>query len=69
MKVCIIGCGAIGSLYAAHLGKLDDVEVWAYDLNQAHVDAINENCSIKFEFKSVKLLFEVILTNGVASVS
>jgi 2-dehydropantoate 2-reductase len=42
MKVCIIGCGAIGSLYAAHLGKLEDVEVWAYDLNQAHVDAINE---------------------------
>ncbi len=43
MKVCIVGCGAIGSLYAAHLGRLDDVEVWAYDLNQAHVDAINEN--------------------------
>jgi 2-dehydropantoate 2-reductase len=43
MKVCIIGCGAIGSLYAAHLGKLDDVEVWAYDLNQEHVDAINKN--------------------------
>jgi 2-dehydropantoate 2-reductase len=43
MKVCVIGCGAIGSLYAAHLNKLDDVEVWAYDLNQAHVDAINEN--------------------------
>lgn len=43
MKVCIIGCGAIGSLYAAHLAKLDDVEVWAYDLNQEHVDAINKN--------------------------
>ncbi len=43
MKVCVIGCGAIGSLYAAHLGKLDDVEVWAYDLNQEHVDAINKN--------------------------
>jgi len=43
MKVCIIGCGAIGSLYAAHLGKLDDIEVWAYDLNQSHVDAINKN--------------------------
>lgn len=42
MKVCIIGCGAIGSLFAAHLGKLDDVEVWAYDPFQAHVDAINE---------------------------
>jgi 2-dehydropantoate 2-reductase len=43
MKVCIIGCGAIGSLFGAHLGKLDDVEVWAYDPYQAHVDAINEN--------------------------
>jgi len=43
MKVCIVGCGAIGSLYAAHLGRLDDVDVWAYDLNQAHVDAINKN--------------------------
>jgi 2-dehydropantoate 2-reductase len=43
MKVCIVGCGAIGSLYAAHLGRLEDVEVWAYDLNQAHVDAMNKN--------------------------
>jgi 2-dehydropantoate 2-reductase len=43
MKVCIVGCGAIGSLFAAHLAKLDDVEVWAYDLDQDHVDAINQN--------------------------
>lgn len=43
MRVCIIGCGAIGSLFAAHLGRLDDVEVWAYDPYQAHVDAINAN--------------------------
>ncbi len=43
MKVCIIGCGAIGSLFGAHLAKLSDVEVWAYDPNQAHVDAINKN--------------------------
>jgi len=43
MKVCIIGCGAIGSLFGAHLAKLDDVEVWAYDLAQDHVDAINKN--------------------------
>ncbi|MCB1679263.1 MAG: ketopantoate reductase family protein [Halioglobus sp.] len=43
MRVCIVGCGAIGSLFAAHLGRLDDVEVWAYDPFQAHVDAINEN--------------------------
>jgi 2-dehydropantoate 2-reductase len=43
MKVCIVGCGAIGSLFASHLGRLDDVEVWAFDLDQAHVDAINKN--------------------------
>jgi len=43
MRVCIIGCGAIGSLFGAHLGRLDDVEVWAYDPYQAHVDAINAN--------------------------
>ncbi len=42
MRICIIGCGAIGSLYAAHLGQLEEVEVWAYDLDRAHVDAINE---------------------------
>lgn len=41
MRVCIIGCGAIGSLFAAHLARLKDVEVWAYDLDQRHVDAIN----------------------------
>lgn len=42
MKVCIVGCGAIGSLFAAHLAKLEDVEVWAFDLDQDHIDAINE---------------------------
>jgi 2-dehydropantoate 2-reductase len=41
VKVCVVGCGAVGSLFAANLGQLDDVEVWAYDLSQDHVDAIN----------------------------
>ncbi len=43
MKVCIVGCGAIGSLFAAHLARMDDVEVWAYDLDQQHIDAINKD--------------------------
>ena len=41
MRVCIVGCGAVGSLFAANLAQLEDVEVWAYDLSQPHVDAIN----------------------------
>ena len=43
MKVCVVGCGAVGSLFAANLGTLDDVEVWAYDLSREHVEAINRN--------------------------
>jgi 2-dehydropantoate 2-reductase len=42
VKVCVVGCGAVGSLFAAHLAQLDDVEVWAYDLARDHVEAINE---------------------------
>ncbi len=41
MKVCVVGCGAVGSLFAAHLAQVDEVEVWAYDVVDAHVDAIN----------------------------
>jgi 2-dehydropantoate 2-reductase len=37
----VVGCGAVGSLFAANLAQLDDVEVWAYDVSKAHVDAIN----------------------------
>ncbi len=43
MRVCVVGCGAVGSLFAANLAQLEDVEVWAYDLSQSHVDAINAN--------------------------
>ena len=41
MRVCVVGCGAVGSLFAANLAQLDDVEVWAFDVSQPHVDAIN----------------------------
>ena len=41
MKICIIGCGAVGSLFAAHLARAGKVEVFAYDVSQPHVDAIN----------------------------
>jgi 2-dehydropantoate 2-reductase len=41
VKVCVVGCGAVGSLFAGNLAQLDDVEVWAYDLAREHVEAIN----------------------------
>jgi 2-dehydropantoate 2-reductase len=43
VRVCVVGCGAVGSLFAANLAQLDDVEVWAYDLSREHVAAINAN--------------------------
>ncbi len=43
MRVCVVGCGAVGSLFAANLATLDDVEVWAFDAAPAHVEAINRN--------------------------
>src|SRR5271168_1494447 len=39
-RISIIGCGAVGSIFAAHLARLDDVEVWAYDVNAEHIRAI-----------------------------
>lgn len=42
MRICVIGCGAVGSLFAAHLARLEgEVEIWGYDLAREHVDAIN----------------------------
>ena len=38
-RVCIIGCGAIGSLYAAHLARV--AEVWALVRRKDHADALN----------------------------
>jgi 2-dehydropantoate 2-reductase len=43
VRICVVGSGAVGSLFAANLAQLDDVEVWAYDLAQEHVDAINRD--------------------------
>jgi len=43
VRICIVGCGAIGGLYAAHLAQLPELEVWAYDTSDEHVDAVNRD--------------------------
>lgn len=40
-RVCVIGCGSIGSLYAAHLARV--TEVWAFVRRPEHARALNEN--------------------------
>lgn len=41
MKVAVLGCGAMGSIYAALLAS-GGHEVWGVDVWQAHIDAIKE---------------------------
>src|SRR5579884_985137 len=40
-RVCVIGCGAIGSLYAAHLARV--AEVWAFVRRPEHAQALNRD--------------------------
>jgi 2-dehydropantoate 2-reductase len=40
-RVCIVGCGAIGSLYAAHLARV--AEVWAFVRREDHARALNRD--------------------------
>ena len=40
MKVCVVGAGAIGSLYAAHLARVTDVSVLTR--REDHARALNE---------------------------
>ncbi len=42
MKIAIFGVGAMGSIYAGLMAEAGH-EVWAVDIWQAHVDAINQN--------------------------
>jgi len=43
MRICIIGCGAVGSLFAAHLAKAGEAEVWAYDVWKEHIEAMRQS--------------------------
>ena len=43
MKICVVGCGAVGSLFAAHLAKAGEAEVFAYDVWKDHTEAIRKN--------------------------
>ena len=66
MRVCVVGCGAIGSLFAAHLAQVDEAEVWAYDLQRDHVDAINSG-GLRISGES-DLVGEVLATTDPAQI-
>jgi 2-dehydropantoate 2-reductase len=43
LRICVIGCGAVGSLFAAHLARKGEAEIWAYDVWKEHIESINKN--------------------------
>lgn len=43
MRICVVGCGAVGSLFGAHLAKAGEAEVWAYDVWKEQVEAIDKH--------------------------
>jgi 2-dehydropantoate 2-reductase len=43
VRIGVIGCGAVGSIFAANLARLEDLEVWAYDPWREHVQAISDH--------------------------
>lgn len=43
MKICVVGCGAVGSIFAAHLARKGEAEVYAYDVSKEHVEAIQKH--------------------------
>jgi 2-dehydropantoate 2-reductase len=43
IRISIVGCGAVGSLFAAHLARAGEAEIWAYDVWKDHTDAIRKN--------------------------
>jgi 2-dehydropantoate 2-reductase len=55
MRVCVVGCGAIGGIFAARLATQLDVDVWAYDVSEEHVAAINrDGLAVDGEFARVQ---------------
>jgi 2-dehydropantoate 2-reductase len=61
MKIAILGCGAMGSVYAALLGDAGH-EVWAIDSWQDHVDAIKRN-GLRLEGASGSRVVKINVTN------
>ena len=66
MKIAIIGAGAMGSVYAGLLADGGN-EVWAIDVWQAHIDAINAN-GLRVEGASGDRTVRVNATSNTADV-
>ena len=66
MKIAILGCGAMGSVYAALLGDAGH-EVWAIDSWLDHVDAIKQG-GLRLEGASGSRVVKIHATNDTSEV-
>lgn len=42
-KICVVGCGALGSVIATHLARLEDIELHVYEVSEARLRAIEQH--------------------------
>ena len=67
IKICIVGCGAIGSVFAAHLARLADVEVHAFDTSKAHTTAIRKD-GLRISGPAAEFIAQLHATSSVEEV-
>ena len=66
MKIAVVGAGAMGSVYAGLLADAGN-DVWAVDLWQEHIDAINRS-GLRVEGASGDRTVKLSATNDCSSV-
>ena len=66
MKICIVGTGAMGSVYAGLLGLAGN-DVWAFDLWAEHIDAIRKK-GLRVEGKSGDHTIRINATTNIKDV-
>ena len=66
MKICIVGTGAMGSVYAGLLGHAGN-EVWAFDIWAEHIEAIRKK-GLKVEGISGDHTISINATSNIADV-
>ncbi len=43
VRVCVVGCGALGGIYASHLARTEGVEVFVYDVSTDCIEAVRRH--------------------------
>ena len=63
VKICIVGCGALGSVLAAHLARLEGVEVYVYEVSESQLRAIQQH-GVRISGAAENMERTIVLSTG-----